>query len=300
MAKKNYFRTLMNQNDVYAKTVQMYRNKYYNLYRAQFKWTGLNYRQEDYIMRRFWQQGTVAAFRIKNINELGFAPWTLNSWDMYNLPETVTLINEHASPLIPATVQTVDKDVCLGYIQRNKKPMAMMVDWYVERIAQVEMVINTNLQLHKMPFLIPVDDTTEAIARDAVKRILNNELVLFVEGVDPQLFTCVATQAPYIIDKLCDYKVSLENELRTYLGIDNNGVEKQEQLQLSEVNANNDEIMDSQNSLLDSLNEWCDNIKEVLGITISVETTSKPVEMDGEIHEGDTPGPKEGEDEDER
>ena len=34
MAKKNYFRTLMNQNDVYAKTVQMYRNKYYNLYQT--------------------------------------------------------------------------------------------------------------------------------------------------------------------------------------------------------------------------------------------------------------------------
>ena len=296
MAKKNYFRTLMNQNDVYAKTVQMYRNKYYNLYRAQFKWTGLNYRQEDYIMRRFWQNGTVAAFRIKNIDELGFAPWTLDSWDMYNLPETVTLINEHGSPLIPMTVQTVDKDVCLGYIQRNKKPISMMVEWYIKRIAQVEMVINTNLQLHKMPFLIPLDDTDESKARDAVQRILNNELVLFVDGVDPNLFKSVATEAPYIIDKLCDYKVSLENELRTYLGIDNNGVEKQEQLQLSEVNANNDEIMDSQNSMLDSLNEWCDNIYDTFGIAIAVETTSKPIEFDGEEHDlEEKPGPKEGE-----
>ena len=300
MSKKNYFKSLLNQNDVYAQTVQMYRNKYYNLYRAQFKWTGLNYRQEDYIMRRFWQNGTVAAFKIKNLEELGFAPWTLNSWDMYNLPETVTLINEHASPLIPATVQTVDKDVCLGYIQRNKKGIAMIVEWYIDRIAQVEMVINTNLELHKMPFLIPIDKENEAIARDTVQRILNNELVLFIEGADPTLFKAVVTEAPYIIDKLCDYKTTLENELKTYLGIDNNGVEKQEQLQMSEVNANNDEIMDSEGSFMDSLNEWCDNIKETLGITISVETTSKPVEMDGEGHDmTEKPGPKEGEEDEE-
>ena len=158
MSKRNYFKNWTNQNDLYAETVQIYRNKYYNLYRAQFKWNGLNYRQEDYIMRRFYQNGTVAAFKIKNIDELGFAPWSMNSWDMYDLPETVSLINEHGSPLIPIQPQVVDKDVCLGYIQRNKKPVAMIVDWYIKRIAQVEMVINTNLQLHKLPFIIPVED----------------------------------------------------------------------------------------------------------------------------------------------
>lgn len=63
----------------YNKTCHMYRNKYFNLYRAGFKWTGLDYRQEDYIMKKFYDSGTVAAFKIKGIDELGFAPWTLQT-----------------------------------------------------------------------------------------------------------------------------------------------------------------------------------------------------------------------------
>lgn len=295
MSKKNYFKGMLDPTADFNKTVNMYRNKYYNLYRANYKWTGLNYRQEDYIMKKFYGQGTVAAFKIKGLDELGFCPWTMASWDMYDLPETVNLINERGVPFIPSTIQTVDKDVCLGYIQRNKKPLSMLVDWYIERIAQVEMVINTNLNLHKMPFLIPVDEDKTKI-EDAIKRILNNELVLFVDGVDPSLFKAVATEAPYIIDKLHEYKVGLENELKTYLGVDNQGaVEKREQLQLDEVNAGNDEINDYANNFLDCLNEFCDQIKETLGITISVEPTSKPVEMSGEQHEGEKPGPDGGE-----
>lgn len=138
MAKKSYFKGMLDPTIEYGKIVNMYRNKYYNLYRANFKWTGLDYRQEEYIMKEFYGKGTVAAFKIKNIDELGFAPWTMNTWDMYGLPETVTLLNVYGSPLIPSKPMTVDKNVCLGYIQRNKKPLSMIADWYIERIAQVE------------------------------------------------------------------------------------------------------------------------------------------------------------------
>lgn len=295
MSKKKHYK-MSDPGRAYEECVQMYRNKYFNLFRANFKWKGLDYRQEEYVMRQFYGKGTVAAFVIKGADELGFAPWAMQSWDMYDLPETVNLINVHGSPLIPSRTMTVDKDVCIGYIQRNKKPMSMIIDWYIDRIAQVEMVISTNLNLHKMPFLIPVDED-QAKVQDIVDKIMNNELCIFVEGADPALFKAVATGAEYIIDKLHEYKVGLENELKTYLGVDNAGaIEKREQLQLDEVNAGNDEINDNASNFLDCLEEWCDNIRETLGKELSVEPTSKPVEMAGEMHEGDKTGPKGGDD----
>lgn len=291
MSKKSYFKTQKDANQEYAECVNVYRNKYFNAFRRQIKVNGLNYRQQEYVMRKFYGAGTIAAFKIGGVDELGFAPWAMQSWDMYNLPETVTLINEHGSPLIPGAVQIVDKDVCLGYIQRNKKPINMIVDWYIQRIAQVEMVINTNLQLHKLPFLIPVDED-DAKIQDAIDRIINNELVLFVEGVDPNLFKAVSTGAPYVIDKLHEYKVGLENELKTYLGIDNQGaVEKREQLNLDETNANNMDINDSVEGYLECLNEWADNIREAFGVDISFERANRPITSLGEYHEGEEPGP---------
>ena len=283
-------------NLVYNQTVNMLRNKYYALYRSNFKWTGINYRQEDFIMRKFWSEGTVCAFNIPVADELGFCSWARNTIDMYGETETVTLVNQYGSPLIPNTIQTVDKDVVIGWIQSNRKPMKMIVDWYIERIAQVDMVINTNLNLHKMPYLIPLDKSDKDAknqVKDAIDRILNNELVLFVEGVDPTLFKAVATEAPYIIDKLANYRKDLENDLKTYMGVNNPGVTKIEQLQLSEVNANNEEVNSHDNDFKECLNQFCERIQEVLGKSISVETVREPAVEDGvEKTYEEAPGPK--------
>lgn len=285
-----------NVNSVYNETVNMLRNKYYALYRSNFKWNNINYRQEDFIMRKFWADGTVAAFKIKNLDEIGFCSWARVTIDMYGETETVTLVNQYGSPLVPSNTQVVDKDVVIGWIQSNRKPLRMIVDWYIERIAQVDMVINTNLNLHKMPFIIPLDKGDKEAKNqlnDVVDRILNNELVLFVEGVDPSLFKTVATGAPYIIDKLANYRKDLENDLKTVIGINNPGVTKIEQLQLSEVNANNAEVNSHDNDYKYQLDKFCERIKETLGYDISVETVREPVQNDGvEKEYEEAPGPK--------
>lgn len=290
-------------NQVYNQTVNMLRNKYYNLYRSNFKWNNINYRQEDFIMRKFWADGTVAAFKIPSIDEIGFCSWARCTIDMYGETETVNLVNQYSSPLVPSAIQVVDKDVVIGWIQSNRKPIRMLVDWYIERIAQVDMVINTNLNLHKLPFLIPLDkgdkESKKAI-EDAISKILNNELVLFVDGVEPSLFKAVATQAPYIIDKLANYKKDLENELKTYLAVNNPGVTKIEQLQLSEVNANNDEINSHDEDFKEQLDKFCERIKETLGYDISVEVIREKIEDDGVAKEyEEAPGPK-GDNEDDK
>lgn len=215
---------------------------------------------------------------------------------MYGETETVYLVNQYGSPLIPSSVQVVDKDVVIGWIQSNRKPLRMIVDWYIERIAQVDMVINTNLNLHKLPFLIPLDkgdkDAKNKL-QDVVSRILNNELVLFVEGVDPTLFKAVATEAPFIIDKLANYRKDLENDLKTVLGVNNPGVSKIEQLQLSEVQANDAEVNSHDTDYTYQLEQFCERIKETLGYDISVETVREPVEEVQEEKEyEEAPGPK--------
>lgn len=284
----------------YDKVLHNLRNKYYNLYRSNIKCKeGLTYREEEYVLKEFWAKGTVAAFNIKNNVGIGFAPWVRQSWDMYGLPETVNLINMYSSPVIPTATQVVDKTVVLGYLQSNHKPLKEIVEWYIERIAQVEMVIHTNLMLHKMPFVIPVEKDEKQKVTDIVDRILNDELVITVEGFDPVLFKSINTQTPYIIDKLKDYEKCLEYDLKTVMGVNNPGEAKAEQLQLAEVNAANAEIncydMDFQNNL----DIFSKQIKDVLGKTVIFEVMTERAEYDGEAHQedGEQPGPTESEEE---
>ena len=284
----------------YDRLVHNLRNRYYNLYRANFKAKNLNYRQEDYVMNKFWNDGTVAAFDIKLADELGFASWAMETWDLYGFSETVNLINEKGSPLIPSTTQIVDKDVVIGYIQPNHKPLKMIVDWYIERIAQVEMVINTNLQIHKLPWVIPVDDEkTKAKIKDLTDKILNNELVLFLDGVDPNIFKAVSTSAPYIIDKLQDYKKDLENDLKTVLGVNNNGANKDVQLQMAQINANNAEINAFDNLYENELKKFDKRLMETFGKNCGFECVVERPILDGQAHRyEERPGPKEQGDED--
>ncbi len=291
----NYWDDDLNNEPImkYNTYLYNYRNKYFNLFISQFKWDGITKKQENYIMRKFYAEGTVSAGKIKNLDELFFTQYAVNEIDMYDQPEEISFINKKNVPFIPSGKQVVDKDAVIGYAQHNHKSISSCVDWYIQRIAQIEMVINTNLQLHKIPFLVPIEPEDKKKAVDILNRILNNELVVFTD-IDPSTFQAIQTQVPYIIDKLYNYKLAVENELKTYLGINNDGTPKIEQLQLSEVNANNEEINDSENNFLANFKSFCDDIKDVFGITISVDTTSKPVEYMGQEHNyEEQPGPKE-------
>jgi len=288
-----FFKGNVDSAGTYTKIKDILNNKYYNIFRSNFKIEGLNYREANYIFKELWAKGTIAAFKLKHLDSLGYAPWARQTWDMYGEPETVNLINHHGSPLIPNTVQTVDRDVVIGYIQTNRKPIKFIVDWYVERIAQVDLILNTNLQLQKMPFLIPVEDKNEKEkVDDVVNKILNNQVVITIKGIDPNIFKAVATNVPYIVDKLNLYKKDLENELLTFLGVNNCGVNKTEQLQLAEVNSGNEEINLSDDDFNNNLTDFCKRVKEVLGVSISISVCGPDAQQDGQVHNNEEkPGP---------
>lgn len=273
-----------------SKIRQTYINKYYNIWMSKFKWTGLDEdikaQQENFIMRKLWCDGTVSCRYMKNVDTLVFAPYAGFEYDLYDFPSKVTLINLRNAPIqmIPVDPQVVGKEVVLGWAQPNHKPIADIVRFYVDRMVQVDMVINTNLNLQKMPFLIGVNETDKDKMHDVLRRILNNEVVIFTDLEDVQRIQALATQTPYIIDKLTAHKRALEQELLTVLGIDNNGSQNLEQTHVSvdAVNANNDVINDYANAIEDEIDKWLDQIRRVFGREVNIEALSRPVNT---IHE---------------
>ena len=262
---------------------QNYINKFYNLWMTKFKWSGLDSaQQENFIMRKMWSDGTLACRYMPDIDMLVFAPYGAAEFDLYDFPSKVELINLRgvSQVLIPVTPQVVDKEVVLGWAQPNHKPIAAVVRYYVDLMVQVDMVINTNLQLQKMPFLVGVDEVDKERMQDIVRRILNNETVVFVSLEDVQRIQALTTQTPYIIDKLMDHRRALEQELLTYLGIDNNGDQNLEQTHITAdaVNANNDIINDYAHAIQDEMEKWLGRIKDVFGREITIEAVSRPVQ----------------------
>lgn len=261
---------------------------------SKYKWSGLDEdaaaEQENYIMRKFWCDGTIAARQESHTGILVFTPYAAGSYDLYDFPSTVSLINHRgvSQALIPAAPQTVNKDVVLGWCQPSHKPIVATVRYYIDRIVQVELIVNTNLCLQNLPFLVAVSEEDQEKMADIVDRILQNEVVVFAGLEDLQKIQTMATQTPYIIDKLNSYRKVLEDELLAFLGIDNTGGDNfKSHLTVDVVNANNDLINEYNNIITAEINKWLDGVNKLFGRNISIKDAVVPeAEKVRSIHDG--------------
>ena len=271
--------------ELFQEVSNNYTDKYYNIWMSKFKWTGLDEetkeQQENYIMRKLWSEGSLAIRNIANTNLIALMPFATISYNYLDFPETVNLINKRgvSEVIIPSGEQVVNKDVAIVYCLPSHKPIRQLVKYYTDRIAQVEIIIANNLKLQNIPFVIGCNEEDKDSMEDIVERILNNELVVYSAVGDINKLQTLSTTAPYLIDKLKAYQVSLENELLTILGIDNSGVQaKKAQMLVDEVNANNDAINDFGTCIIDELKSWLERANKVLNRNISIEAKSKPVD----------------------
>ena len=307
------FRDIKSDNKNRLDTLRFYENKYFGLFLNAYKFTNLSKSQTRYLLKRMWKNGTVACFIVEGTRRdptlkealsnsssntvsisqdnpqglLIFCPYAVQQWNVEDEPTVVTLINTRGATFIPQTPQVVNKDCVIGWGHTSHTSVSALVMFYIEKIVEVENTIDTNLFVHKLPRLIVCSPEDRQRVEDIMESIENGEHKIFLDATDYQAIKNVleSGQGSYIIDKLYAYKQSLENELLTFLGINNVSLEKKERLITDEANSNNQLINDSSDCFLDSLKAFCEEITDVLGYTINVEANSSPAsneEMDDE------------------
>ena len=311
------YRELQNEEANSFNARRFYENKYFGLFLNAYKFTNLTKNQERYLLKKFWQNGTICAFVLegskqdpslkqslsnssKSTIELGndspnglliFVPYAVNQYNIEDEPSVVNYVNVRGATFIPKGIYQVNKDCVIGWAHKSHAPIRNLVLYYIDRIVDVENTINMNLFVHKLPRLIVCSPEDRARVDDIMEAIENGEHKIFLDAVDFQAIKNVleSGQGSYIIDKLYAYKQSLENELLTFLGINNVALEKKERLITDEANSNNQLINDSSDCFLDSLKSFCEEINDVLGYNISVEANSSPASNEETSDEEEDP-----------
>lgn len=278
-------KSLVTRNAIKFHYQEKFFNKFFNKYASHIK--GLNYQQINYMLRKFYSEGTIGCFLRKDWDivkddeyykkypelEIVIAPWVLfDKINIYDYPNKCTFVNTKAVSYIPITPFTIDEECVIGYIQRNKKSVLSSIDVKINQLVDIEMTIRTNLKTQKYPWLIGV--TPED--KDKLNNIFNKldeDNPYIVAGIDDlKNSKALVSNAPYILDKLYQLKQAIENEILTILGINNIGMlEKKEHTIVDEVNANNQEIRESGEQFDDCLNEFFDRINKVLNKNIYLE-----------------------------
>ena len=255
-----------------------YTLKYFNLFMNAYKFTNLDYQQKDFLLRKMWAVGRLACFRLASPTEkhpqgeIVFCPFATATLNIYDYPVKVSLIKLKNVSFIPTKLQEVDKDVVIGYAQRNKHSVWEMVMPLVEKIVDVEMTLRTALKSQKTPWLVAYTPENEEQKNIIKNNLDSDEPYLFLESDDVNQYKALVSGANYNCDKLYNLKQCYENEIKEYLGINNLGVnEKKEHLIGDEINVNQEIVESHGECFLDCLKEFCERIRDVLGYEVQVE-----------------------------
>lgn len=279
-------------------------SKFYNLFMGAYRIKGVEENQQEFILRRCWSMGKIAAFIVGgtkktetdieleemkeekgllSVNDypqgmIAFTDFAPMTYDIYDWPIVVNLVCSRGATFIPRTPQNVNQDCVIGYCQKNKLPVKLIVEFYVARITDIEMAIRQQLNSHKVPWLIASSPENENKMKALFDKIQNDDDVLFLSANEVEALKVLQGNTAYIIDKLYAQEQAYVNDLLTYLGINNIGeMWKKEHTIVDEVNSNNELINDFGDCFLDCMKAFFKRCKEYLGFDIDIEAIARPV-----------------------
>lgn len=150
-------------------------------------------------------------------------------------------------------------------------PTAPTIELFALRLAEVQRVCDVNIQQQKTPRIILTDKPQELTMRNMINQVDDN--VMNIYG-DKNLLTkdqiqSIDTGAPYLADKLTDYKKEIWNEALTFLGISNIDY-KRERMISSETDSKNELINLNLQSYLNTRKKACEQFNKLFGTNIDV------------------------------
>ena len=143
------------------------------------------------------------------------------------------------------------------------------MELFALRLYEAEQTAMVNIKAQKTPILLLMDEKQRLTMENIYSQYDGNKPVIFGDknSLGENVIKAINTQAPFIADKIIDYKKEIWNEALTFLGINNIMVDKKERLITDEANSNNELINLNLQSYLAPRQEACRQFNEKFGFT---------------------------------
>ena len=148
-------------------------------------------------------------------------------------------------------------------------PTCRTMELFAYRLYEAEMTAMTNIKAQKTPVLVVVDEKQRLMMENLYSQFDGNQPFIFGDSgqFNTDILKAIKTDAPFIADKVIEYKKEIWNEALTYLGVNNIMLEKKERLVTDEANSNNELINLNLQSFLAPRLEACRQFNEKFGLT---------------------------------
>ena len=166
--------------------------------------------------------------------------------------------------------ENAQKDSCILVMNTwQKVPTAATLELFCKRLTEAQLTCDVNIKAQKTPILITVDETQRLTMENLYSQYDGSRPVIFGDKNQLQsgILKAINTEAPYIADKVTEYKKEIWNEALSYLGIQNIAVNKKERLVSDEANYNNELTNLNLQSFLIPRQEAAKQFNELFGLT---------------------------------
>ena len=147
-------------------------------------------------------------------------------------------------------------------------PTEPTLQLFALRLYEAERTCDVNIKAQKTPVILVGDDSMRLALKNLFEKYTGNEPVVYADKkqLSPESIKAIKTEAPFVADKLMEYKKQIWNEALTFLGINNLALEKKERLVTDEASSNNELINLNLQSRLAVRKKACKQFNELFGL----------------------------------
>lgn len=237
-----------------------------------FKWDLPATWARDYFLYVLYSWGFIA---VVNTDKYGVIPQGcgLKGYDIFYRPTNAVITN----PLLRGTLEPrIGKECVLLKLKPDYTGLMDLVDYYGDLMALAAETTGTNLLNSKLAYVFLADNkaTAESLKKlydriaSGEPAVVQDKSLTRDDGKTPSWATFAQNLGQnFIADKTLDLLNTIENRFDTDVGIPNANTDKRERLIVDEVNANNVATTTKAELWLQSLQQGCEEVHDMFGIT---------------------------------
>ena len=249
-------------------------NRYKLIATNMYEWEGL---PEGILPRHIekwlFDDGKVCFFKAPQMSFMALPCTDGPGLNVYGEPTTYRAYGFNYQHTMPA-------DDCV-IIENNllRIPTKPFIMHYVNKITEAERTMDVNVKACKTPIIFPCDDKDVLTWKRVFQQVDGNAPAIFADrGLNLESIQAFQTGVKFMGNDIMDYKACVESDLLTFLGLNNNPVDKKERLVTSEADANNQIIQSFADLQMEARQRACDEINSKFGLSIRVCRREAPVE----------------------
>lgn len=243
----------------------------------EFKWNGLPVGiLERHIERELFARGFTSFFKHPQMQYLSLP---CDSTGEVNVYGDTLKYRAHGQNL---THEFNADDAVIIENNKLRIPTKDFIMFYANKIVEAERTMDVNVKANKTPVIVVCDDKDVLSFKRIFQQVDGNTPAVFADrSLNLDNIQALDLKARFLGKDLMDYKKSVENELLTFLGINNTPVEKKERLITDEANSNNELIESFFDIGLEARQRACEEINAMYGLNVSVERRQAIHNTDG-------------------